>query len=396
MQVVRATLALTTLYVAHERARVECVLRTWYDQAATLSRAITQAGMTTEVIVITNHQIEDLNTTSIPSELMETIDEARTVRRGEGAEASRHSMYWTTLCKLAIFALANEWVAFFDVDTELAPPFEDMYAAGASWVHALLALNRDRARVFTRSDGASPINAGCVLVKRTPGMYHRALKLLRETPWNDTHGWGLRGGPRIAFQPYDAAWRVNKGRLLALRENTWLGWHGGADQGFLYYMLRMLSSDGTELSLLRAPNLSYSFWHYVGQCKPFDCAFTDCSRASQHKVSDARVITNTIAYITRAIVTSTHTRCRLMWYSALSQKATCNYERVMRHLPETRPLYTSLKRYTKRYRAFVHIERAVHNETLMSRVRPEVVHLFSGDAFGGLASRPMAHARSST
>lgn len=375
-------LTLTTLYDGMPCDRIECAVRAWHQSAFRLARAMTRSGVPTRVVVTTRCALSGIRTRPPPDELKDAIARLCHRRRGEGEFATVDSMYWVSLWKVAIFAIPTRWTAFFDVDTDLLPPGSSPRLAAMDWKRALRTLDQDDARVFTRADGASPLNAGFILAKRTPGLYAEALKLLQRVEWNDTHGWDLVGPPRRSFPARDPAWRVNRGRLQALKDDTWLGWHGGADQGFLYYYLRVATRQGAELGLLRQPARKYAFWHYLGQCKPYDCAFRACERMSQRRRNDVVILANVATYV----LTASHDPiCARVWRGAQEQLARCAYDAAISVLPESKPVF-DLLRVPNATRP--QLRRLLRNASVMQRIRPAQIAPFSEDVFGGRSADP--------
>lgn len=375
-------LTIATLYDGMPCHRVECTVRAWHRSASRLARAMSRGGTATRILVVTRCPLAGIQTRPPPDELKRAIARLRDRRRGEGAVATIDSMYWLQFWKLAIFDVTTRWTAFFDIDTDVLPPNSSPRLAAMHWRRALRKLDQDDARVFTRADGASPLNGGFILAKRTPRLYEEALELLDRVKWNDTHGWGLVGPPRRSFPKYDPAWRVNRGRLQSLKDDTWLGWGGGADQGFLYYYLRVVTRQGAELGLLRQPNRDYAFWHYVGQCKPYDCAFRACERMSQRRRNDVVILANVAAYV----LTAAHEPiCAEVWRGAQRQLARCAYDSAISLLPESRPVFEML-RVPNASRA--QLRRVLRNSSVVRHIRPAQIAPFSEDIFGGRSAEP--------
>ena len=243
----------------------KCVLLQWLQQAHAMAHEIGRlSGQSTGVQLFTkclNPEVGDSLTRLGTARV--TIHDAHAPAMVKAVRALRahhmasgccpQSKYkFLTLLKWQVVSMVEVQLAvFLDIDVEILPVRAFRAGRASSWLSMIRCALAQPASLLSWPDHSSPINAGLMLVRPSLRMYEEGMRVLRRRSFNETHGWDLVGRPSEAVPAADDAWKLSPGHLEMLNRDSWRFVHGGLDQGFFFYLFRVLHREGADYRLSR-------------------------------------------------------------------------------------------------------------------------------------------------
>lgn len=279
-----------------------CGLLKWCFSASQLATAPFLSGRA-EVVVFTEAPTHEALSECHPAALLRVVPYGRALRRIVGRwslaanrsglmrgrmasrrfseqallkwEALRHTEY------NCIFLTDPDVDLFFDFAGQLPPTgSRHLHHLRRAWTAQLARFRSSAAQLVASVDGASPINAGVLMLKPSVATYDRGIRVLDTLRWHVVHGFNGTGSPRDALRGPLRLQRVeqafNRTSLLTL--NHWGIPGGDADQGLLIYVFLVLErAVGFRLAGLR-----YSTRANGDALEGQPCSGTDCGPVLRH------------------------------------------------------------------------------------------------------------------
>lgn len=220
----------------------------------------------------------------------------RIVKEGASAQASGWPLQWRSgallnLLRWSIVGVCTwaELVVSLDLDMDpLASPFARatastrLAAVTDHWISLLRCVaDKKNYSLFSLYDGSAPINTGYMILRPDPALYEEGLAVLDRAPltFNYSHGWDGVGRPSKVVRADDhalAAFKTGRAPMEMFESNSWQFASGETDQGFFFYLYRILHSYGADLRMLpgcrrREIHMGQEpgkLSHYAGGIKP--------------------------------------------------------------------------------------------------------------------------------
>ncbi|KAL1496168.1 hypothetical protein AB1Y20_014785 [Prymnesium parvum] len=167
-----------------------------------------------------------------------------------------------TLYKWEVMAMVEaRVVVFLDLDLEVLPQrslrlLHRRRGGGverkvaSTWHQLLSCFLASNYSLLATPDHSSPVNAALMIARPSLPLYREGVDVLSSAagrPFDFSRGWRSVGTPKAVLPAADAAWWRRPGQLEMLDWNSWRFVGASIDQGFFFYMTRLLHTHGTDL-----------------------------------------------------------------------------------------------------------------------------------------------------
>lgn len=263
----RQTRELASLVSAHSGERMsvqiftECLEPAWGPMLSQRPRVVSASAPSVRVVIHPTHG----------AKIREAVRRLQERARRMRCCFDQTTPMVETLHKWEVLSLTRARVAVFvDLDVELLPQrslaLADPSATAAAleraaaparrvateWAALLRCASSSNYSLLATPDHSSPVNAAIMLLRPDAALFREGIEVLHAaaaTPFDNELGWGRVGKPSVSLPLTDHAWYRRPGHMEMLDKDTWRFVGAQIDQGFFFYMTRVIHTSGADTRL---------------------------------------------------------------------------------------------------------------------------------------------------